>query len=167
MVSEIGSADPVFAAANRLKMIDALAAIDLGNHVIFFGLPIVWNDGADRAADHLVGGVAENPLAARFHEKTIPSRFLPTIASSLDSTIAASLSAPRLGAATAAQVAGDSTTFRRCRPRRSQRRTIVIAIGNQQTVAAPAERFDAVNRLAMCGARGQLVLFAQVARAAA
>ena len=55
----------VLAAAHGFEVIDALAAADAGEDVVFLGLTIGRDQDADRLADQLRGGVAEQPLGPR------------------------------------------------------------------------------------------------------
>ena len=91
-VSETGIERAVLPAANRLVVFDALAAPDARQDLVLLLLPIVGNEAADRLAHHLGRGVPNIASAAAFHDVTMPFKSLLTIASSLESTIAASRS---------------------------------------------------------------------------
>ena len=53
---------PIFSAPDRFVVLEALTLPDLAQHVVFFGLPIVWNKSANGPANHLGGGVAKHPF---------------------------------------------------------------------------------------------------------
>ena len=61
-VSEIGIERSILAAADGLEVVEAIAAANAGQRLVFLGLAILRDQPPDRRADHLGGGVAEHPL---------------------------------------------------------------------------------------------------------
>ena len=55
-------APPVLSETNGFKMIEAFAAPDAREDLLFLVLAIRWNQSDDRRADHFVGGVSEDAL---------------------------------------------------------------------------------------------------------
>ena len=80
----------VLPAAHRLEVVDLLPASDSLQDPGHLVPAVRSRDDRDRAADHLLARVAEEPFGTAVPARDDPSRDLLTMASSDESTIAAS-----------------------------------------------------------------------------
>ena len=61
-VNETSTRRPSLVIAHGLEVIDSFAPSHPGQDVVFLGLPLGWNENADRPSNELFRGVAEEAL---------------------------------------------------------------------------------------------------------